>query len=147
MARNRKNNTRRREANRRLPPNNFSLDLLASLNAPRAFKNQTLASPTRAAKNTRWEPSSKLKTYLKNTSQLRSASQQVITPSTPKTKPYVQPNWSDVTKKKIEQPSAVRKSLCDQRAERKQILFAKGKAGQAGQKTPVWTELSRKKCK
>lgn len=139
------NSKRRREANRRLPTfggSNFTLNT-----SRRLVNTQVMGWYSTPNQKTRWEPSSKLSTYLKNASRLRSVSQQVITPSTPKTKPYRQPNWSPVNQKKIEQPSAVRKSLCASRAERKQIMFATRKAGKAGQKTPVWTELSRKKCK
>lgn len=70
-----------------------------------------------------------------------------VNPSTQKSKKYTQPNWSSVDQKKIEQPR-LEPSVCEQRTVRREVLFATNKAGKTGQKTPVWTELSKKvKCK
>lgn len=39
------------------------------------------------------------------------------------------------------------KSICVQRSERKQVMFATNKAGRRGQRSPIWTKLSRVRCK
>lgn len=39
------------------------------------------------------------------------------------------------------------KTICEVRQERKEVMFATNKAGKVGQKSPVWTRLSRKVCK
>lgn len=36
---------------------------------------------------------------------------------------------------------------CQKRSVRKEIMHALNKAGKGGQKSPIWTRLSRKKCK
>lgn len=38
-------------------------------------------------------------------------------------------------------------SVCERRSQRKEVLHAIKKTGKVGQKTPIWTKLSRKKCK
>lgn len=40
-----------------------------------------------------------------------------------------------------------KKSVCASRSERKEVMHATGKAGRVGQKSPVWTLLSRRRCK
>jgi len=37
--------------------------------------------------------------------------------------------------------------VCEERRVRKQVMFATGKSGQVGQKSPVWTRKSRLVCK
>lgn len=39
------------------------------------------------------------------------------------------------------------RTVCEQRSVREQVLHALKKTGRSGQKTPVWTMLSKKRCK
>lgn len=44
-------------------------------------------------------------------------------------------------------PARVEKSLCESRRERKEVIFATGNSGRKGQRPPIWTRLSRVRCK
>lgn len=39
------------------------------------------------------------------------------------------------------------KTICESRSERKQVMFATGSAGRKGQRTPMWTQKSKVRCK
>jgi len=39
------------------------------------------------------------------------------------------------------------KTICESRQQRREVMFASGKGGKRGQKPPVWTQLSKKRCK
>ena len=148
MGKSRRSNTKRREARLTQSAPSYPSSTYPSTNARRAFRNPLLGSTPRNQTQTRWEPSTALSSYFKQVAKTPVAySQPQKAPSTQKSQKYSQPKWADVTQKKIEQPTAVSKSLCEQRSERKQIMFATGNAGKRGQKTPLWTELSRRKCK
>lgn len=56
------------------------------------------------------------------------------------------------TEHKIWQPSApvnqvIKKSVCEHRAERKEVMFALNHAGKGGQRPAKWTKNSFKRCK
>lgn len=149
MARRSKNNSRRREARQPSAPFNSLTDLSRLLDSRRLDRTLTPRVPYGSVKKTSWEPSSRLSSYFKQVAQTRAnlSHDPNVNPSTQKSKKYTQPNWSPVDQKKIEQPR-LEPSICEQRQVRREVLFATNKAGKTGQKTPVWTELSKKvKCK
>lgn len=151
MGKRSRNNTRRREARHNLSaPSRYTRSILTPQNARRAFVSGFLGDTPRNHTNSRWEPSSRLSSYFKEVAKTRPAlSQQVNRLPSTKSKPYNRPNWSSVDQKKIEQPSRAveNRPLCALRAERREIMFATGNAGRTGQKTPVWTSLSKRKCR
>lgn len=132
---------RRREANRRLP----TFGSVPSLSKSRRDLYPHLASLLSQATQSRvYEPSTKLSTYFKSVGATTVTGAASQTQKAQKSKAYKQPNWSAVSSKKIEQPEA---DICRSRRERREVMFATNRAGRAGQKSPVWTEQSRKKCK
>lgn len=67
----------------------------------------------------------------------------LMAPPVPLYSPVISlPESTPVVRKKV---SRVR-SVCDSRRVRSEVMFASGKAGKSGQKTPKWTSMSRKKC-
>lgn len=44
-------------------------------------------------------------------------------------------------------PTKSVKTVCESRKERKQVMFASGRAGRKGQRTPIWTKQSKLRCK
>lgn len=139
MARSKRKDTKRREANRRLPIQ--SLFDFALRIPDKRVKLAYPGVPLHVKQSPGWEPSSRLKNTLKEQSRSTKVDQTPAPKHSKPSKPYTQPNWSSVDPKKIEQPT-----LCEERSTRKQVMFATNKAGKTGQKTPVWTEKSRKKC-
>lgn len=149
MARRSKNNSRRREARRQSAPSNSLTDFSRLLDSRRLDRSLTPGFAYGSATKTRWEPSSRLSSYFKKVAQTRPvvSNDPNVNPSTQKSQKYTQPNWSSVDQKKIEQPR-LEPSVCEQRTVRREVLFATNKAGKTGQKTPIWTELSKKvRCK
>lgn len=145
MAKGRRNNSKRREARQQSAPSRF-FDSTKSL---RSATGTTINEMRRAlqgpAFQASYEPASRLSSYLKQ----RSTPVDQPSPRTQnqKSKKYTQPNWSEVSQKKIEQPDSTQRTICEERRIRREVMFAINKAGQTGQKTPVWTVQSKKTCR
>lgn len=143
MRRSRRNDSKRREANRSVAPSNFD------------FFNRLSKRPDnrRSTFGSRRDPYQRVISALgprrgplfgsSRSTKVDLSSPNVNSPQ--KSKKYSQPNWSSVDSKKSNSPTS--SSVCSRRQARKEVIFATGNAGRKGQKSPVWTEESKKRCK
>lgn len=130
MARSSRNRqrTRRREANRRLPPSfNFRSEPLKQLTLP---------------KKAAWSPPIGRNPFQSNWKRVEHA------PNVNNTRPPVS-TFKAAVIAPLTSVSALpeRTRMCVQRAQRTEVLHAIGKAGKTGQKRPVWTQKSKIRCK
>lgn len=122
MAKGRRNRRDPKRANRRLPVSSRSFFDVQSWSAPRPAYGQS-----------QWTS----KTYSAYSAELKRARELQSKPTTssfPKTYSNVKPIESALT-------------VCVKRQQRKEILHALGKSGQAGQKKPRFTAASLIKCR
>lgn len=148
MSRSRRRNTNRREARRSLPIRNSLYREMKSTTAPRRGPSlrEILRSPDAPAR---------LREAFGLTRQRFEKTMRSTTVSPSKTNkqtksvPYRAPNWKLVsaTVDAVQKKSSKDHSLCKQRDERKEVLFASQKTGLKGQKSPVWTAESRISCR